>query len=100
MTDQEAPIPRVGEWYKNAAGDSFEIVAIDEEDGTIEVQYFDGAVEELDLESWDELGVESIEPPEDWSGSLDIEREDYGVDIEGLHGDEWNNPLDFLDRSE
>ena len=44
--------PTIGNWYRILGGDSFEIVAFDEDDGTIELQYFDGTVEEMDLEDW------------------------------------------------
>ena len=81
MAEPEAPIPIVGDWYRDAAGDIFEVVAIDDDEGTIEIQYFDATVEELENDSWNELYLIPIEPPEDWSGSLDIEREDYGVDL-------------------
>ena len=90
--------PRIGDWYKNNSGDSFEIVALDEDDSTLEIQYFDGTVEELDLDAWLQLEVEPIEPPEDWSGSLDIEREDYGVDLEDAGGGAWANPLDRFNQ--
>lgn len=89
--------PRIGDWYRTATGDAFEIVAYDEDDQTVELQYFDGTVEELDLDSWYELDIEITEPPEDWSGSMDIERDDYGVDLD-LHGNEtWTNPLDAFE---
>ena len=44
--------PAIGEWYRFLDGDEFEVVAIDEDDGTIEVQYFDGTVEELESADW------------------------------------------------
>ena len=71
------PPPVVGKWYARPGGDSFEIVAFDSDDGTIEIQYFDGTIEELDLEEWREEQIESAEPPEDWTGSVDVEPEDY-----------------------
>ena len=37
-----APLPSIGAWYRHTGGDSFEVVAFDEDDGTIEIQYFDG----------------------------------------------------------
>ncbi|RMG28385.1 MAG: hypothetical protein D6721_08535 [Gammaproteobacteria bacterium] len=89
-------VPRIGDWYRTATGEEFEIVAIDEDDQTIEIQYFDGTVEELDPESWLELDITPIDPPEDWSGSLDMEREDYGIDLES-HSDPWHSPLDSLE---
>jgi hypothetical protein len=90
-------VPRIGDWYQAVNGDRFEIVAIDEESATLEVQHFDGAVEELDFDSWDEMEVSNIEPPEDWSGSLDIEREDYGVDLELTAPNDHINPIDELE---
>ena len=89
--------PRIGDWYKNINGDNFEIVAIDEDEATLEIQHFDGAVEEIDLDSWYEMEIEPIEAPEDWSGSLDIEREDYGVDLELTAPNDHINPLDEID---
>ena len=75
-----APRPNVGEWYRQSGGSLFEVVAKDEDDGTIEIQYFDGTVEEMDFEDWeaqwDEGGIEAAEAPEDWSGSVDVEPED------------------------
>src|SRR5262245_47855510 len=67
--------PTIGNWYRIVGSDSFEVVAFDEDDGTIELQYFDGTVEEMDLEDWQaehEAGsLEEVEPPEDWTGSVD-----------------------------
>lgn len=91
--------PVIGGWYETATGEAFEVVAQDPEERTLEIQYFDGAIEELDLETWLELDLIPIEPPEDYSGSLDISREDYGVDLDDgptryrLSG----NPLDGFD---
>jgi len=78
-----APHPNIGEWYRHAGGDSFEVVAFDEDDGTIEIQYFDGTVQEMEIEDWDayceERALEAAEPPEDWSGSVDVDPdEDVG----------------------
>ena len=66
------PVPAIGKWYlDNADKQLFEIVAIEEEDDTIEIQYFDGAIEELDSELWYEMELTSAAPPEDWSGPFD-----------------------------
>ena len=89
--------PRIGDWYRTINGDNFEIVALDPDDSTLEIQYFDGTVEELDLDTWYELDLESVEAPEDWSGSMDIQRDDYGVDLELRGADARSNPLDRLD---
>jgi len=90
--------PVIGDWYRNATGDRFEVVAVDEQDQTIELQYFDGTVEEIDLETWLVLPTEPIAAPEDWSGSLDIQREDYGYDQDPGLMPTHLDPLDQLDQ--
>lgn len=73
--------PMVGNWYQASNGDTFEVVACDLEQDNVDIQYFDGTIEELDLESWDELVFSSASQPEDWSGSMDVEPEDYGLNL-------------------
>ena len=88
--------PVVGSWYKLSGGGLFEVVAIDEQDATIEVQHYDGTVEEYELDAWRDMLLLAAEPPEDWAGSLDIEKEDYGVDRDEPRIDLHGNPLDEL----
>lgn len=90
--------PVVGEWYQGIDGANFEIVAIDKEERTIEIQYFDGAIEELDFSSWAQLPMQPSDPPEDWSGPMDMMREDYVSDSTISSHESWANPLDVLDE--
>lgn len=87
--------PIVGEWYQAVTGECFEVVAYDVADETIEIQYYDGAVEEIDMDTWLELPMGPAEPPEDWTGSMDVMREDFPVDLDapGMH-----DGYDFLDE--
>jgi hypothetical protein len=75
-----SPQPGIGDWYRLNGGALFEVVALDDDDGTIEIQYFDGTVEEMDIEDWesqwDDGALESAEPPEDWTGSVDVDADD------------------------
>ena len=89
--------PRLGDWYKSITGDRFEIVALDDDAATMEVQYFDGAVEEIDFDTWKDMEIVPIEPPEDWSGSMDLQKEDYGVDLELTAPNDRINPLDEIE---
>jgi hypothetical protein len=77
------PQPGIGSWYRLSGDNLFEVVAVDEDDGTIEIQYFDGTVEEMDVEDWEaqweDGALETAEPPEDWSGSVDVEPEEEGL---------------------
>jgi hypothetical protein len=72
--------PVVGQWYRGGTNELFEVVAIDDQDQTIEIQYFDGTVTEMEFDSWnehllDEL-IDAADAPEDWSGAVDVEAED------------------------
>ncbi|MBM4197464.1 MAG: hypothetical protein FJ197_10305 [Gammaproteobacteria bacterium] len=91
--------PVINKWYKHENGDLFEIVALDSEDGTIEVQYFDGTIEQLDFDTWEEMQIEEAEPPEDWSGSVDIDDEDL-EDLEDEPEEDIHDPLEYLDRQD
>ena len=64
-------IPRIGDWYRNQLQQEFEVVACDMEEGTVEIQYFDGDIEELEIDAWKDLVLEPIDAPEDWSGPFD-----------------------------
>jgi hypothetical protein len=95
-----SPSPIVGEWYRRTNGALFEIVAIDRDDKTVEVQHFDGTIEEFDLEAWEEQEFEETQPPEDWTGSVDVEPEDYESERDLSAVPIWADPLMSLDRSE
>ena len=95
-----SPKIRVGDWFRTVEGEKFEVVAYDHEEGVIEVQFYDGTVEEYDLDDWEELEARPTAPPEDWAGSYDVSRDDYGVDLDGPAGDTHANPLDHLEDEE
>ncbi len=87
------PAPAIGKWYlDNVDGQLFEIVAIDEEDGTIEIQFFDGSIEELEIDLWNEMELTSAAPPEDWSGPFD--------DLEADDLAEPDNPAETIELNE
>lgn len=75
-TSHGIAVPEIGRWYRRPDGSTFEVVAIDETDITIELQHFDGTVEEVDYYGWVDLKANRAMPPEDWSGSVDITTED------------------------
>lgn len=87
----------IGGWYRRTNGHLFEVVAIDEVDETIELQYFDGTIDEVDAEIWQTLIIELVGAPEDWSGSVDMDPEDYETDESGEMPLGWHDPLEFID---
>ena len=83
--------PRIDQWYAHIdKGQSFYVTAIDEEQDTIEIQHFDGDIEELDMDEWRELRIMLCEQPENWSGALDIsEQDDLGTGVTDTLPEDW-----------
>lgn len=95
-----AEIPVIGDWYQKPDGVLFEVVAVDDREGTIEIQHFDGTIAEVEMDTWLTRGFRSAEPPEDFTGSMDMENDDTGLETEVAGHQEWSDPLDYLDRAE
>lgn len=87
--------PIVNQWYRHLdKGQRFFVTAVDEEDGTVEIQHFDGDVEEFDTSEWHQQKIEPIEQPEDWTGPVDdIERDDLGYSETDMTEEEWAEPM-------
>jgi hypothetical protein len=83
------------QWYVHTdKGQRFQVVAIDEDTGTVEVQHFDGDVEEISLENWYQENIEISEAPENWSGAVDItEKDDFGTEVTDTNPEDWNEPM-------
>lgn len=87
--------PMVNQWYRHLdKGHEFQVIALDQEKGVVEIQYFDGDVDELDLEAWSQQQLELIEPPEDWTGPVDdVEKDDLGYTETDMAEKDWSKPL-------
>lgn len=84
--------PEINQWYKRRdKGQEFFVTAADENTGTIEVQDFDGAVEEYTLQEWRQADIEPCAAPESWTGALDVaEKDDLGTEITDTRRSEWD----------
>lgn len=72
-----------GQWYENLEEEeSFRVLSVDEDSELLEIEYLDGDIEEIDLETWHEMDLERIEEPEGWSKSDDEDTEDEEEDWE------------------
>lgn len=96
MTTDIDPMP--GNWYRHLdKGQEFCVVAVDETDGIVEIQYFDGDIEEIEMEAWYELEIETAEEPENWSGALDVaETDDLGEEVTDTSAADWRAPQEEL----
>jgi len=91
--------PVIGKWFRRPNGTLFEVVAIDEADATVEIQFFDGTISEVEIERWPELLLMEVSAPEDWSGSVDMDPEDYVGRKDSEMPSGFHDPLAFLDKS-
>jgi hypothetical protein len=87
--------PVVGSWYQHLdKGQEFYVVAINEDEGLIEVQHFDGDLEEIDADVWYQLDLQPIEEPENWTGPIDFgEIDDLGTEVTDTSAEDWKAPL-------
>ena len=91
--------PQVGSWYRRLDGRLFEVVAIDEAAGTVEMQHFDGTIGEVEQEAWHQMELEAAAAPEDWSGSVDMDTDDLS-ELNDMTGQNWQDPFEFVDQLE
>lgn len=89
--------PKIGSWFRDTdSGQRFEIVAIDEKQKTIEVQYYDGDISEFDIESWGSMQlIETKTPEEAYGGYEGMSSFDNEVDVDTLYG--YGNPLESFE---
>lgn len=92
-----AKYPLIGQWFRRPNGTLFEVVATDEDEGTVEIQLFDGTIDEVDVETWPEMMLVEVSAPEDWSGSVDMDPEDEPK-TNGEMPTGYHDPLAFLDK--
>ena len=92
-------VPEVGLWYAHRdKGQMFQVVAIDEHAGVIDIQDLDGDVDEIEIDSWRAMPLDRAEPPENSSGAVDdVEADDlgFGSDSES-DGRGLRSPIDEL----
>jgi len=79
MNSSISPVP--GHWYLDReSGETFQIVSVDEDDRSIDIQYADGSLEGASLEDWTARNLESCEQLEDTAGPFgDLASDDVGM---------------------
>lgn len=86
--------PICDQWYSHLdKGQRFFVAAIDERAGTVELQHFDGDLEEISLKEWRQWDIELSVAPENWAGPLDVGNvDDLGTEVTDTAGTDWNEP--------
>jgi len=93
--------PVAGQWYENVEeDDSFRVLSVDEDAELVEIEYLDGDIEEIDLDTWHEMDLERIEEPEGWAAEDDDddEDEDEEDDEDEDEDDDWDDDEDEDDE--
>jgi len=90
--------PKVGRWYRRLDDEQlFKVVAIDEDDGLVEIRKTDGEIEELDSTEWVVLDLEVAEPPEDYVDPDVAADEDEDEDEDDVDDDDDDDDDDWDD---
>jgi hypothetical protein len=85
--------PVQGQWYEDLEeNEIFRVLSVDPDEEIIEVQYENGDIEEIDLDTWHELDLEHAQEPEGWASDDDDEDEEEDEDE-----DDWDDDDDDLD---
>jgi hypothetical protein len=98
MTSEADPI--IDSWYHHPEkAQKFKVTALDDHAATVEIQYFDGSIGELDLDTWYGLDIERIEEPEDWTGPMDnVEKDDLNPVGTEMRREDWESPYQEVDE--
>jgi len=93
--------PNIGQWYiRLDKGESFLVTGYDDRTRSIEIQSFDGDLDEIDADMWAGLPVAPTEPPEDWTGPVDdVVVDDLGYSETAMKASDWEAPLQPLQVS-
>lgn len=91
-------LPRVGHWYQdNDSQQLFEVVALDHDEGTVQVQYLDGEIADYDGEAWADLELSKAAEPEDWRAPFEVDDDPALDDHSVLHPLQWASPLSRIE---
>lgn len=91
--------PKIDQWYQDSrTGTLFEIVAWDTDENTVQVQYLDGEIADLDLEFWAELALQPAAAPEDWRSAFELDDDAFSADPDAaLHPTAWASPVSSVE---
>jgi hypothetical protein len=84
--------PVQGQWYEDLEeNEVFRVLSVDPDEEIIEVQYENGDIEEMDLDTWHELDLERASEPEGWASDDDDDKEE---EEEEEDEDDWDEDED------
>lgn len=91
-------VPTIGRWYQEETTQQlFEIVAIEAEDASIQVQYLDGEIASFELEAWAEMALSLAAAPEDWRSAFELDQDDQLDPDAAQHPLQWSSPVNSIE---
>ncbi|HWJ06453.1 MAG TPA: DUF6763 family protein [Steroidobacteraceae bacterium] len=83
--------PQTGQWYEDLdTEETFQVLSVDPDEEVIRIQWPDREVQELDLDSWNEMDLELATAPEGWADDEEEFDEDED-DVEDDDDDDWDD---------
>ena len=93
--------PVQGKWYEDLEeNEIFKVLSVDPDQELVEVQYENGDIEEIDLDTWHELDLELSQEPEGWANDSEEEEEEEEEDDEDEDWDEDDDDWDDDDEDD
>jgi hypothetical protein len=91
--------PVQGKWYEDLEeNEIFKVLSVDPDQELVEVQYENGDIEEIDLDTWHELDLELSSEPEGWAAddekAAPEEEEEEDEDDWDEDDDDWDDDED------
>jgi hypothetical protein len=87
--------PVQGQWFEDLEeNEIFKVLSVNPDEEIIEVQYENGDIEEIDLDTWHELDLERAQEPEGWASDEDDDEDEDEDEDEDLDDDDWDEDED------
>ncbi|MBB6093566.1 phosphopantothenoylcysteine synthetase/decarboxylase [Povalibacter uvarum] len=87
--------PVKGQWFEDLEeNEIFLVLSVDPDTELVEIQYENGDIEEIDLDTWHELDLERTTEPEGWASADGEEEEEGDEDLEDDEEDDWDEDDD------
>jgi len=92
--------PTPGQWYEDLdSEDIFKVLSVDPDEEIVRIQWLDSEVQDIDLDTWNEMDLELAEEPEGWVDEDAADEDDDELDEEELD-DEEDDEDDWDDEDE
>ena len=87
--------PIKGQWFEDLEeNEIFLVLSVDPYQELVEIQYENGDIEEIDLDTWHELDLERTAEPEGWASDVVADEEKEKEEVEDEDDEDWDDDED------